>query len=96
MEAGLPDHHVEAEIDGQPSCRREAARLPDVRDALPRDGERVAVFGCDTSLYTARAHAALREAKGHGLTGAFPASEFPLGEAVPDRARSLTRSVVLP
>jgi fructoselysine-6-P-deglycase FrlB-like protein len=92
VEAGLPDYHVEAEIDSQPSCWREAAaRLPDVRDALPRDGERVAVFGCGTSLYMARAYAALREAKGRGLTDAFPASELPLGRGY-DRHVAITRS----
>jgi fructoselysine-6-P-deglycase FrlB-like protein len=80
VEAGLADYHVESEIDSQPSCWREAAaRLPAVRDALPRDGERVAVFGCGTSLYMARAYAALREARGLGVTDAFAASELPFG-----------------
>src|SRR4051812_50097995 len=80
VEAGLADYHVETEIDSQPSCWREAAaRLPAVRDALPRDGERVAVFGCGTSLYMARADAALREAQGPGVTGALAAPQPPLG-----------------
>jgi fructoselysine-6-P-deglycase FrlB-like protein len=92
VEAGLPEYHVEAEIDSQPWCWREAAaRLPDVGEALPRDGERVAVFGCGTSLYMARAYAALREAGGHGLTDAFAASELPLGRGY-DRHIAITRS----
>src|SRR3954466_3473419 len=80
VEAGLAHYHVETEIESQPSCWRQAAeRLPGVRDALPRDGERVAVFGCGTSLYMARAYAGLREAKSLGLTDAFAASELPFG-----------------
>jgi fructoselysine-6-P-deglycase FrlB-like protein len=92
VEAGLADYHVETEIDSQPSCWREAAaRLPAVRDALPRDGERVAVFGCGTSLYMARAYAALREAKGLGVTDAFAASELPFGRGY-DRHIAISRS----
>jgi fructoselysine-6-P-deglycase FrlB-like protein len=92
VEAGLAEHHVETEIDSQPSCWREAAAaLPAVRDALPRDGERVAVFGCGTSLYMARAYAALREARGQGLTDAFAASELPFGRDY-DRHIAISRS----
>jgi fructoselysine-6-P-deglycase FrlB-like protein len=92
VEAGLAQYHVEAEIDSQPSCWREAAaRLPAVREALPRDGERVAVFGCGTSLYMARAYAGLREAKGLGVTDAFAASELPSGRGY-DRHVAITRS----
>ncbi|GLY79387.1 hypothetical protein Airi01_076540 [Actinoallomurus iriomotensis] len=92
VEAGLADYHVEAEIDSQPSCWRQAAeRLPGVRDALPRDGERVAVFGCGTSLYMAKAYAALREARGLGVTDAFAASELPYGRDY-DRHVAITRS----
>jgi fructoselysine-6-P-deglycase FrlB-like protein len=88
----LADYHVEAEIESQPSCWREASvRLDSVRDALPRDGERVAVFGCGTSLYMARAYAALRESKGLGLTDAFAASELPLGRGY-DRHIAISRS----
>jgi fructoselysine-6-P-deglycase FrlB-like protein len=90
--AGLADYHVEAEIDSQPSCWREAAaRLSHVREALPRDGERVAVFGCGTSLFMAKAYAALREAKGLGVTDAFAASELPFGRDY-DRHVAITRS----
>ncbi|MGI5231669.1 SIS domain-containing protein [Actinoallomurus sp. CA-142502] len=88
----MADYHVEAEIDSQPSCWRQAAeRLPGVRDALPRDGERVAVFGCGTSLYMAKAYAALREARGLGVTDAFAASELPYGRDY-DRHVAITRS----
>jgi fructoselysine-6-P-deglycase FrlB-like protein len=88
----LADYHVEAEIESQPSCWREAAvRLGEVRGALPREGERVAVFGCGTSLYMARAYAALRESKGLGLTDAFAASELPFGRDY-DRYVAISRS----
>jgi fructoselysine-6-P-deglycase FrlB-like protein len=88
----LADYHVEAEIDSQPSCWREAAaRLPGVREALPRDGERVAVFGCGTSLFMAKAYAGLREAKGLGVTDAFAASELPFDRDY-DRYLAITRS----
>jgi fructoselysine-6-P-deglycase FrlB-like protein len=92
VEAGLADYHVEAEIDSQPSCWREAvSRLPGVREALPRDGESVAVFGCGTSLYMARAYAGLRESRGLGVTDAFAASELPFGRRY-DRHVAISRS----
>jgi fructoselysine-6-P-deglycase FrlB-like protein len=88
----VADHHVDAEIDSQPSCwRKAAARLPDVRAALPRDGERVAVLGCGTSLFMAEAYAGLREARGLGLTDAFAASELPFDRDY-DRYVAITRS----
>lgn len=73
--------HVGAEIAGQPDCWRRAAELAH-RDAalLPARGERVAVVGCGTSYFIARAYAALRESLGAGETDAFPASDStPLG-----------------
>ena len=92
MEASLAEFQVDAEIESQPSCWREAAgRAGDTRGALPRDGERVAVFGCGTSLYMARAYAALRESKGLGLTDAFAASELPFGRRY-DRYVAISRS----
>ncbi|GAA4632368.1 SIS domain-containing protein [Actinoallomurus vinaceus] len=92
MEAVLAQRHVVAEIESQPSCwRRAADRLGEARGALPRDGERVAVFGCGTSLYMARAYAALRESRGLGLTDAFPASELPFGRDY-DRYVAISRS----
>ncbi|TQL99356.1 fructoselysine-6-P-deglycase FrlB-like protein [Actinoallomurus bryophytorum] len=88
----MADYHVESEIGSQPSCWREAvSRLPGVREALPRDGESVAVFGCGTSLYMARAYAGLRESRGLGVTDAFAASELPFGRHY-DRHVAISRS----
>ena len=86
--------HVEREIETQPACWRRAAATAGERDvatALPRPGERVAVAGCGTSLFVARAYAARREAAGAGETDAFPASEMPAGRAY-DRVVALSRS----
>ncbi|MFF5920977.1 SIS domain-containing protein [Streptomyces flavochromogenes] len=85
--------HVSAEIAGQPDCWRRAAEIAG-RDAdlLPARGERVAVVGCGTSYFIARAYAALRESLGAGETDAFPASDStPLGRGY-DRIVALTRS----
>jgi fructoselysine-6-P-deglycase FrlB-like protein len=69
--------HVELELARQPEAwRAAAAALPLHEAALPARGARVAVVGCGTSLYMARAWSALREAAGHGETDAFPASEY--------------------
>ena len=82
--------HTEAEIASQPSCwRRAVANVP--ADALPREGERVAVVGCGTSWFIAMAYAVLRERAGQGETDAFAASEFPAGRAY-DRVLALSRS----
>ncbi|WP_043623774.1 SIS domain-containing protein [Nonomuraea candida] len=82
--------HTEAEIASQPSCwRRAVASVP--VDALPREGERVAVVGCGTSWFIAMAYATLRERAGHGETDAFAASEFPEGRRY-DRVLALSRS----
>ncbi|MEU4509868.1 sugar isomerase [Nonomuraea wenchangensis] len=82
--------HTEAEIASQPECwRRAVANVP--ADALPREGERVAVVGCGTSWFIAMAYATLRERAGQGETDAFAASEFPFGRAY-DRVLALTRS----
>ncbi|WP_433437403.1 SIS domain-containing protein [Nonomuraea sp. CA-141351] len=82
--------HTEAEIASQPSCwRRAVASVP--ADALPRQGERVAVVGCGTSWFIAMAYAVLRERAGHGETDAFAASEVPAGRSY-DRVLALTRS----
>ncbi|GAA1759421.1 SIS domain-containing protein [Nonomuraea sp. AD125B] len=82
--------HTEAEIASQPECwRRAVANVP--ADALPREGERVAVVGCGTSWFIAMAYATLREQAGQGETDAFAASEFPVGRAY-DRVLALTRS----
>ncbi|MEU7025809.1 SIS domain-containing protein [Streptomyces sp. NPDC046275] len=85
--------HVENEIASQPDCWRRAAALAAERaDLLPRTGERIAVVGCGTSYFIARAYAALRESLGGGETDAFPASDpTPLGRRY-DRVVALTRS----
>lgn len=83
---------VLTEITSQPACWWRAAALGHaVADVLPQTGERVAVIGCGTSYYMARAYAALREAAGHGETDAFPASELPTGRSY-DRILALSRS----
>ncbi|MEU8467958.1 SIS domain-containing protein [Streptomyces sp. NPDC029006] len=84
--------HVENELKSQPECWiRAAERAGRHRDALPRQGERVAVVGCGTSYFMAQAVAALREDAGQGETDAFAASEFPSGRSY-DRVLALTRS----
>ena len=85
--------HVDDEIASQPDCWRQAAILAagPAADALPRQGERVAVVGCGTSWFMAMAYAGLREAAGHGETDAFQASEFPAGRRY-DRILAITRS----
>ncbi len=75
-----------SEIASQPDCWRAAAQLAAEKvtlAALPHDGLEVAVVGCGTSLYMARAYAALREAAGGGRTDAFPASEYPAARDYP-------------
>ncbi|MER8041490.1 SIS domain-containing protein [Streptomyces sp. NPDC094032] len=85
--------HVDREIASQPECWRRAAEIAAARaELLPRTGERVAVVGCGTSYFIARAYAALRESLGAGETDAFPASDpTPLGRGY-DRIVALTRS----
>ncbi|MGG8408823.1 SIS domain-containing protein [Streptomyces sp. 12297] len=84
--------HAADELSTQPDCWQRAAELaPAHRDMLPAPGERVAITGCGTSYFMARAAAALREAAGLGETDAFPASEFPTGRRY-DRVIALTRS----
>lgn len=85
---------VSAEIESQPETWRRAATLaatPEVSDALPAAGARVAVVGCGTSYYMAQSCAALREAAGHGETDAFAASQFPATRRY-DHVVALTRS----
>ena len=84
--------HVEVEIASQPDCWRQAAELAG-SPGLPRPGERVAVAGCGTSWFIAKAYATLREQAGQGETDAFQASEFPVGRRY-DRVVVITRSGV--
>jgi fructoselysine-6-P-deglycase FrlB-like protein len=83
---------VAQEIASQPDLWSRAARLAsESLEALPARGERVAFFGCGTSLYVAQAVAAAREAAGHGESDAFAASEMPRGRSY-DVAVALSRS----
>jgi fructoselysine-6-P-deglycase FrlB-like protein len=83
---------IEGEIASQPACwRRALAGLDRWREALPRQGERVAAVGCGTSWYMALAYAVAREQAGGGLTDAFAASEVPAGRGY-DRVLAITRS----
>ncbi len=72
--------HVAAEIESQPRCWELAAELAgEVGQALPGEGERVAVVGCGTSYNVAQVYASLREGSGKGETDAFAASQLPAG-----------------
>src|SRR3982750_4950970 len=82
--------YVKVEIASQPDCWRMAAKLADA-PGLPARGERVAVVGCGTSWFMAKAYAVLREQAGHGETDAFQASEFP-PERRYDRVVAIPRS----
>jgi fructoselysine-6-P-deglycase FrlB-like protein len=83
---------IASEIASQPACWRKAVEMATaVKAELPRRGERIAAFGCGTSLHVARAYAVLRESSGHGPTDAFPASEFPRNRRY-DRVVAITRS----
>ena len=83
---------IAQEVATQPDCWRRAAELAaTLGGELAEPGQRVAVVGCGTSLYIARAFAALREASARGETDAFPASEFP-GARRYDRVVAISRS----
>jgi fructoselysine-6-P-deglycase FrlB-like protein len=83
---------LEAEVRSQPDCWvAAAAAAGQHRDVLPAPGERVAVIGCGTSLYIARAYAYLRESLGFGATDAWPASEARLARGY-HRLVAITRS----
>ena len=91
-ETTTPRTHVEREVASQPGCWEQAvASVADHAVALPAAGERVAVVGCGTSLYVARAYAALRESAGHGETDAVAASEYRFGRRY-DRVVAISRS----
>ncbi|WP_043655644.1 SIS domain-containing protein [Nocardia thailandica] len=79
-----PGADLAREIAGQPALWQLAAvrgaglrARPGAVAALPPDGLRLAVIGCGTSLYVARAVAALRESAGAGETDAFTPTELP-------------------
>src|ERR1700744_1042492 len=72
---GVVMTYLETEILNQPASW--AAAIARAADApLPAPGKRGAVLGCGSSLNVSRAYARLREGAGHGLTDAYPASEF--------------------
>lgn len=86
------DSFAAHEIASQPKCWRRAVEVSaDVRELLPKDGERVAVVGCGTSWFMAQAYAARRESAGKGETDAFAASEAPRGRDY-HRLLAITRS----
>ncbi|GAB0104813.1 SIS domain-containing protein [Nocardia sp. JMUB6875] len=88
----LPATHLAAEVATQPDDWTRAADTAAVhRNLLPVSGERVAVLGCGTSLFMARAFASLRESAGQGLTDAWPASAVPTGREY-DRYLVICRS----
>jgi fructoselysine-6-P-deglycase FrlB-like protein len=88
----MPASVLDAEVRSQPDCwLAAAAAAGQHRDVLPAAGERVAVIGCGTSLYIARAYACLRESLGFGITDAWPASEARLERGY-DRLVAITRS----
>jgi fructoselysine-6-P-deglycase FrlB-like protein len=73
---------IEQELCSQPDIWLQARDLvKSVEKFLPSAGERVAVFGCGTSLYMAEAAARWREDAGQGETDAFASSEFPSGRS---------------
>ena len=87
-----PDSDLQREVAGQPAdWAGVVARLPELADALPADGARVAVVGCGTSYFMAQAYAARREQSGHGETDAFAASEHRLDRGY-DAVLVITRS----
>ncbi len=85
-------HHVTREIESQPAAWRRAIDLAaSLGDALPQQGERVAVIGCGTSWFIAEAYAALREDAGLGETDFYTASRLPAGRSY-DRVLAISRS----
>lgn len=67
---------LDSEIYSQPDCWSAAVEdAPRHAASLPEPGERVAVIGCGTSRYIARAYAFLREEAGQGETDAWPGGE---------------------
>jgi fructoselysine-6-P-deglycase FrlB-like protein len=80
------------EIASQPGMWAEAlARSADL-PALPRAGQAIAVIGCGTSYYVAKAFARAREDRGLGVTDAVVASEFSAGSRAYDSVLAVSRS----
>jgi fructoselysine-6-P-deglycase FrlB-like protein len=92
MIVDMPGTSLRAEIYSQPDCWSTAAELaPRFAGSLPAPGERVAVIGCGTSLYMARAFAFLREDAGQGVTDAWPGGAARLRRGY-DRILAISRS----
>lgn len=84
--------YVDLEIASQPHIWRLVSEFaPSVSHKLPEKGERVAVVGCGSSWFMSMTYAALREAAGHGVTDAYPGSEFNHNREY-DRLVIITRS----
>ena len=83
---------IAQEVASEPETWRRAAGVAaGMGSELGERGMRIALAGCGTSLYVARAVGSLREARGWGETDAFAASEFPVGRRY-DRVVLVTRS----
>ncbi len=81
-----------AEVATQPDNWLAAADLArESAPLLPAPGERVAILGCGSSLYVARAIAAIRESAGLGVTDAWPGGEPRLDRDY-DRVLAISRS----
>jgi fructoselysine-6-P-deglycase FrlB-like protein len=80
-----------AELASQPDTWARAVALRDERAWLPQSGTRIAVVGCGTSWFMAQSYAWLREARGHGETDAFAASEALVDRGY-DAVVAITRS----
>jgi len=84
--------HLATELATQPAAWLAARDLAREHAAvLPQPGERVAVIGCGSSLYVARAFAALREKAGLGETDAWPGGD-PMLSRPYDRVLAISRS----
>jgi fructoselysine-6-P-deglycase FrlB-like protein len=80
-----------AELASQPDTWARAVALRDEQARLPGSGTRIAVVGCGTSWFMAQSYAWLREARGHGETDAFTASEALVDRGY-DAVVAITRS----
>jgi fructoselysine-6-P-deglycase FrlB-like protein len=90
----LPDTsaHLATELATQPQDWLDARDLArSSASLLPQPGERVAILGCGSSLYVARAIASLRESAGLGETDAWPAGDPVLARPY-DRVVAISRS----
>ncbi|HEY1277774.1 MAG TPA: hypothetical protein VGF25_22895 [Thermoleophilaceae bacterium] len=82
---------IAGEILDQPRAWARAAELARAMPGALPDGERIAVIGCGSSWYAAKAIGSLRELAGRGETDAFAASEALLGRGY-DRVLAISRS----